>query len=494
MFVRISCTDLWCPLVTLSHRPNKTPGGGVGGGGSSYAQRKLSSLARRAAQQQQQQQPPQHQGELQFTLVMSMLTEFAKINDEDLSMKWFVESAKRYQLTGRPMEELCEHNATVALNLKRHQVAQSWNIIKLLFSATPSTPVSGSKGISTLPSKQDTYKDTDADRGRASSEGKHLTHDARHTDTADSRDTTVADTSTGVSDEESDAQDLELVQRSGTLTYIASGMGTSNHSDFFFGDGDMDQIVYECEPFTGIQNCQDWNLPPESFQPRYDIDDTSTAPDHVTAPTVTPTCGDSPSSANESELGVSSHHVSTVAMESNIRQEILSTRPFMTQVPVWPYTQLVVDMLYYYAEQGDVQMTASVLIVLGEKLRPLVDETLQQLWLMSYIDMLGRFQLWCVANEVIKLSNHNVVTQLNQQSTTIHTNCSKCSKPQLRAGWACERCQSVINTCSICHHPVKGLYVWCQGCCHGGHLEHIREWLRRYKHCPAGCGHYCEYT
>ena len=96
---------------------------------------------------------------------------------------------------------------------------------------------------------------------------------------------------------------------------------------------------------------QDWNLPPESFQPRYDIDDTSTAPDHVTAPTVTPTCGDSPSSANESELGVSSHHVSTVAMESNIRQEILSTRPFMTQVPVWPYTQLVVDMLYYYAEQ-----------------------------------------------------------------------------------------------------------------------------------------------
>ena len=61
---------------------------------------------------------------------------------------------------------------------------------------------------------------------------------------------------TGVSDEESDAQDLELVQRSGTLTYIASGMGTSNHSDFFFGDGDMDQIVYECEPFTGIQNCQ----------------------------------------------------------------------------------------------------------------------------------------------------------------------------------------------------------------------------------------------
>ena len=61
----------------------------------------------------------------------------------------------------------------------------------------------------------------------------------------------------GVSDEESDAQqELELVQRSSTLTYIASGMGTSNHSDFFFGDGDTDQLVFESEHFPSIQNCQ----------------------------------------------------------------------------------------------------------------------------------------------------------------------------------------------------------------------------------------------
>ena len=38
-------------------------------------------------------------------------------------MNWFIGSAKRYQLTGRPLEELCEHNATVALNLRRHQVS-----------------------------------------------------------------------------------------------------------------------------------------------------------------------------------------------------------------------------------------------------------------------------------------------------------------------------------------------------------------------------------
>lgn len=37
-------------------------------------------------------------------------------------MDWFTESANRYQLTGKPPEQLCEHNATVALSLNRHQV------------------------------------------------------------------------------------------------------------------------------------------------------------------------------------------------------------------------------------------------------------------------------------------------------------------------------------------------------------------------------------
>ena len=45
------------------------------------------------------------------------------------------------------------------------QVAQTWNIIKFLFSASPSTPVSGSKCISSMQCKQEAYKDTDTDRG-----------------------------------------------------------------------------------------------------------------------------------------------------------------------------------------------------------------------------------------------------------------------------------------------------------------------------------------
>lgn len=38
------------------------------------------------------------------------------------------------------------------------------------------------------------------------------------------------------------------------------------------------------------------------------------------------------------------------------------------------------------------------------------------------------------------------------------------------------------------------MYVWCQGCAHGGHINHMREWFNGNRQCPAGCGHLCEYN
>ncbi|KAI9264245.1 hypothetical protein BDA99DRAFT_536963 [Phascolomyces articulosus] len=37
----------------------------------------------------------------------------------------------------------------------------------------------------------------------------------------------------------------------------------------------------------------------------------------------------------------------------------------------------------------------------------------------------------------------------------------------------------------------RGLYVWCQGCNNGGHLEHIREWFNSGDKYPWGCDHSC---
>jgi hypothetical protein len=43
--------------------------------------------------------------------------------------------------------------------------------------------------------------------------------------------------------------------------------------------------------------------------------------------------------------------------------------------------------------------------------------------------------------------------------------------------------------------PVKGMYAWCQGCGHGGHLAHLRDWfvVQGQKLCPSGCSHVCTY-
>jgi hypothetical protein len=42
------------------------------------------------------------------------------------------------------------------------------------------------------------------------------------------------------------------------------------------------------------------------------------------------------------------------------------------------------------------------------------------------------------------------------------------------------------------HNTVKGLFAWCQGCGHGGHLAHMRDWFAKHSTCPAGCGHACQ--
>lgn len=117
----------------------------------------------------------------------------------------------------------------------------------------------------------------------------------------------------------------------------------------------------------------------------------------------------------------------------------------------------------------------------------------QESWLLSYIELLHRQQMWNEATEIINMSWIYSVRELNQQSTTMHTNCGDCGKPMASAGWYCSKCKSAQSSdCSICNQPVRGLYAWCQGCAHGGHLQHMRQWFANHSKCPK-CGHMCEY-
>lgn len=122
----------------------------------------------------------------------------------------------------------------------------------------------------------------------------------------------------------------------------------------------------------------------------------------------------------------------------------------------------------------------------------ILDYFLQESWLLNYIELLHRHQLFNEATEIINMSWIRSVCELNEQSTTMHTNCGDCSKP-LSSGWYCNKCKSAQSSkCSVCNRVVTGLYAWCQGCAHGGHIHHMKQWFMNHSKCPK-CGHLCEY-
>lgn len=126
-------------------------------------------------------------------------------------------------------------------------------------------------------------------------------------------------------------------------------------------------------------------------------------------------------------------------------------------------------------------------------------------WYLTYIDLLQQMCLFTQAASLIRNCRDPVVGALNQQSTTIHESCPRCGKPilggatiqndggpsQLSAQRVCRSCRGRIGLCFLCHQPVKGIFVWCPGCGHGGHLDHALEWFGMNEVCPTGCGHKC---
>lgn len=157
----------------------------------------------------------------------------------------------------------------------------------------------------------------------------------------------------------------------------------------------------------------------------------------------------------------------------------------------WCYESVVREMLEFYGNQGDVQTCVTMALALQGHL-PLDKKTTTQ-WFLSYIELLHRLQLWSAANEIIRICPIDDIRAINQKSTTVHTNCPGCGRPLYKVGWACEHCNKPTNTCSVCHQIVKGIYVWCQGCGHGGHIQHMYEWFEKKKQavCPAACAHLC---
>ncbi len=51
----------------------------------------------------------------------------------------------------------------------------------------------------------------------------------------------------GISEEESDVQDFDLIEASGNITTLNTGVAT-NGCDFFFGEGDIEAVNFDYDP------------------------------------------------------------------------------------------------------------------------------------------------------------------------------------------------------------------------------------------------------
>ncbi|XP_032663796.1 GATOR complex protein WDR24 isoform X2 [Odontomachus brunneus] len=411
-----------------------------------------------------------------FCMASSIMHRFS-VNSLHKPM-WFKTFAEGYLLSGR-LDEICDHNATVASNSGRHDLSRVWNIIKTLYanplngSILKTPPAVPKEDIASTSNLAQITKNSGMEQSNAGNESdvKSLQGENQAGATSGGEDETETD-------ETPDNQNFADPVLPNYRRPLASHTGLSK-GDFIFGESELEPMTLEYN--SGfirdmIDNDDDWALSKEAFPLRHEIKDPSPPPEQFP---------NHPSDLNEDSA--------SVVVEDQPCQLVVSAIPKPLS---WDPTRLIVEALNHHADIRDVQTSASVLIALGEKRKDLnIEIATQEHWLMEYLDMLCRFKLWHVATQIIQLAWIPSISQINQQSTLIHTCCLACTKPLQRSAWLCDRCHTSEHAlCSVCHQVVRGIYVWCQGCTHGGHINHMSEWFNCNRQCPTGCGHTCEYT
>ncbi|KFW87675.1 WD repeat-containing protein 24, partial [Phalacrocorax carbo] len=267
---------------------------------------------------------------------------------ESGSMDWFVHTAKQYALAGRPLAELCDHNAKVAKGLDRNQVAQTWTMLRIIYSSLGTVSSvnlnhSMGKGSTTLPLMNSfNLKDIPSGLGSESrldrSKGESRTENI------------LMDSSSTLINNE-DNEETE---------------GSDVPADYLLGDVEADEDdLYMMDHENPHAEEQEYSLPQEAFPLRHEIVDNPSALDHLQDK------ADSPHvSGNEAET------VSLTPVESFSLISI-SHSLYENRLPSDFFNPIVRDTLLFYAEQGDVQTAVSVLIVLGDRIRKEIDEQTQ---------------------------------------------------------------------------------------------------------------------
>ena len=322
-----------------------------------------------------------------------------------------------------------------------------------------------------------------------------------------------------MNDTEDSSDDCD-VEYNDTLTNIASGhmlsgsvgrglIGGHQDGDFF---GDMENaILYKFDNLNpnnfAVKSEPDFsNLPTEAFEyrrelPNESLENTQTwQRQHTSSDSnlIQNIEGKDDQPLLQTTVTVVNSGVNTLSVDLDVIDQIDA------EAEIWNPDHILLENLEYYSDLNDVQTAVSMYLVALPRMKNqrLVNSHIVHHWFSCYIDQLQQLELYPEANQIMSLCPLSTVNSQTTRSTFIRTLCGNCGKlietnritSSSRANFGrCKKCQSMANECAVCHKPVQGLYVWCQGCGHGGHLEHISEWLEENKKCPFGCGHRCEY-
>uniref|UniRef100_A0A1I8MUE5 GATOR2 complex protein WDR24 n=1 Tax=Musca domestica TaxID=7370 RepID=A0A1I8MUE5_MUSDO len=370
----------------------------------------------------------------------------------------FIGCAKELILSGKKLADICKHNASVCRKYGKHNATTLWNFVEIAY---------GSNELNKLKYEHRNSFSTQKNSQASRRPTQVVNTDVLKWDHNENNNVNGSDNDTELKSQDDDLMDHN--GPGGKQFYPPYGSVILSESQI------LTEITFD--NFDNLRNGFTYVGPP----------DISKA---LALPETTLHC-DVQAARPQLDINADDRDKSP---PPNMPVELKVTS--IPPVPLWEPHQFITDALLLQNDVGDVQTALSVLIAMGENRKYLpINETLIEHWFQTYIDQLHRYQMWNEACRVINLSWLRSVRELNQKSTTVHTNCGDCGRPLGGSvGWYCQKCKSMrLAKCSICGLIVRGLYAWCQGCSHGGHLQHLMAYFANNSNCPK-CGHLCEYN
>uniref|UniRef100_A0A1I7TMQ3 GATOR2 complex protein WDR24 n=1 Tax=Caenorhabditis tropicalis TaxID=1561998 RepID=A0A1I7TMQ3_9PELO len=172
-----------------------------------------------------------------------------------------------------------------------------------------------------------------------------------------------------------------------------------------------------------------------------------------------------------------------------IQKELLENE---ADFQAWSPMLEVYRILLYHAEQGDMQTCATITMVCGKRLMDAVDFYTINGWILCYIEMLDRLELYIVIAKIRKYCTIESISSVSRENTTIQLSHADCNA--LIVNGRCSRCESAVEAdCTVCRFPIIGMTYQCNVCGHCMHADHAYQWFQKstscaFVGCPCTCG------